>query len=179
MKWNDRELGHLRMILERYQSHSVHEMAQLAHKTIKRRSTHAISHKLRELIAEQEFTDDHLEINGVVYPAQVISGYIRITLPAGIFYPAHIFVWESKFGPVPVGYHIHHINNKSYDNRLVNLQIMSAPDHIALHMAGRPPETAALFWFLQEKGLWIDYLNYRETILTRLNLTSAPIVKGP
>ena len=167
-KWSDRELGHLRMILERHQSHSVHEMAQLAHKTIKRRSANAIGHKLRELIAEREFKEDHLEINGVDYPAQVISGYVIITLPDGTFYPAHLFMWEQVYGEIPVGYHVHHINGRSYDNRLINLQLMSAPDHIAWHMSGRPPETAALFWFLQEKGLWVEYLNYRKELLKRV-----------
>jgi hypothetical protein len=172
VKWSERELGHLRMMLERHQSHSVHEMSQLAHKTIKRRSANAIGHKLRELIAEQEFKDDHLEVDGIVYPATVISGYVILTLPDGSFHPAHLFIWERVYGPIPLGYHVHHINGRSYDNRVINLQLMSAPDHIALHTAGRPPETAALFWFLQEKGLWTEYLNYRETILTRLNLTS-------
>jgi hypothetical protein len=172
MKWSTREIGHLRMILERHRSHSVHDMAKMAHETIKRRTTNAIGHKLRELITEQEFKDDHTEINGVVYPAQVISGYVVITLPDGTFYPAHIFVWEAEFGPVPVGYHVHHRNGVSYDNRLINLQLMSASDHIILHTSGRPPVTAALFWFLQEKGLWTEYLNYRNTILTELNLTS-------
>lgn len=167
-KWNDRELGHLRMILERHQSHSVHEMARLAHETIKKRSVNAIGHKLRELITEQEFKDTSLEINGVVYPAEVISGYVVITLPDGTKDLAHIFMWEQEYGKVPLGYHVHHINGKAYDNRLINLQLLSAPDHIALHMSGRPPETAALFWFLQEKGVWKEYLMFRDNILINI-----------
>lgn len=165
VKWSDRELGHLRMLLERHQSHSVHEMAQLAHKTIKRRTANAIGHKLRELIAEQEFKDDHLEVDGVVYPATVISGYVILTLPDGTFYPAHLFVWEKAYGEIPLGYHVHHINGRSYDNRVINLQLMSAEDHISLHMSGRPPETAILFWFLQERRLWSSYLEHRLRIM--------------
>ena len=168
MKWTERELGHLRMILERYQSHSVHDMSKMAHKTIKRRTVNAISHKLREIITEREFKGDTVNLECGIFPAEVISGYIAITLVDGTKRLAHLYVWEYAFGDIPEGYHVHHLNGDRTDNRSVNLQLMSAEDHIALHMAGRPPETAALFWYLQKKGLWEDYLIYREELLTKI-----------
>jgi hypothetical protein len=164
-KWSTREIGHLKMILERYQSHSIYDMAKLAHQTIKKRSVNGIGHKLRELVTEQEFKEDRLEINGVVYPAEVISGYVIITLPDGTKTPAHIFVWEQEFGEVPEGYHIHHRNGLRSDNRLCNLGSMIADDHLRMHLSGKPPETFALFCFLQERGLWKDYLTYRGRVL--------------
>lgn len=162
-------MSHLRMILERYQSHSVHDMAKMAHKTIKRRTVNAISHKLREMITEREFRGDSVELENLgSFPAEVVSGYIVITLPDGTKVPAHIYVWESKYGDVPEGYHIHHVNGDRTDNRSINLQLMSSEDHIRWHMSGRPPETAALFWFLQEKGMWNEYLNFREDLLSKI-----------
>lgn len=156
------------MILERYQSHSVHDMAKEAKKTLKKRSITAISHKLRELISEREFKDDYIVLGNDRYPAQVVSGYIVITLPDGTKTPAHIWVWKTNYGDIPKGYHVHHINGDRVDNRIQNLQLMSSEDHIALHHSGRPPETAALFWYLQEKGLWEEYLGYREKLLAQI-----------
>jgi hypothetical protein len=167
-KWKERELGHLRMILECHQSHSTHEMARLASQTIKNRTVNAIAHKLRELQAQQEFTEDHVLIEGRKYPAEVVSGYIVLTLPGGDKVMMHHFVWRNEFGDIPEGYHIHHRNDKRIDNRITNLQLMTAEDHISYHMSGRPPETAALFWYLQEKELWEDYLNYRAELLDRV-----------
>ena len=167
-KWLAHEIGHLRYILERKQSGSVWEMAQQAHKKIKKRSVNAIAHKLRELISEREFDGDEVELLGSVYPAEVISGYLVITLHDGTKCPAHIFVWEDTHGPVPDGYHVHHINGDRLDNRLENLAAMWGPEHIQLHLAGRPPETFALFCFLQDKGLWKEYLTYRNNIISKV-----------
>ena len=166
-RWSPREIGHLRMVIERYQSQSVHEMARHAHETIKKRSLTAIGHKLRELITEQEFKDDEIWLEGYRFPAEVISGYIVITLVDGSKKPAHIWLWEYAYGPVPHGYHVHHIDGRRTNNSLNNLQLLSAVDHVRLHMSpgAMPPETAALFWFLQGRGLWEAYLTFRDEIL--------------
>jgi hypothetical protein len=167
-KWDNHELGHLRYILEREQSGSVWEMAQQAHQKIKKRSVNAISHKLRELIAQQEFKETKIEILGQVYPAEVISGYVVIKLDDGTRCPAHIFIWESAYGPVPPGYHVHHRDGRSTNNCLENLALMSGPDHIAYHIKGSFPETFALFCFLQERDLWKEYLTYRNNIINAM-----------
>jgi hypothetical protein len=168
MKWNEKELGRLRMILETEQGHSTLEMAKNAHKTIKNRTLNAVMHKLRELIAEQEFKETEIEILGQVYPAEVISGYVVIKLADGTRCPVHIYIWESAYGPVPSGYHVHHRDGRSTNNCLENLALMSGPDHIAYHIKGSFPETFALFCFLQEKGLWKEYLTYRNTIINMM-----------
>jgi len=54
------------------------------------------------------------------------SGKRRIRL-------VHVLIWESVYGPVPVGYVIHHNNFIRTDNRLENLQLMWGPDHLRLH----------------------------------------------
>lgn len=167
-KWLEHEVGHLRYILERKQSGSVWEMAQQARKKIKNRSVNAIAHKLRELISQKEFGGKEVELLGRVYPAEVISGYLVVTLDDGTKCPAHIFVWEDFYGCVPDGYHVHHINGNRLDNRLENLAVMWGPEHIQLHLAGKPPETFSLFCFLQDKGLWKEYLTYRNNIINKV-----------
>lgn len=164
-KWSERDLGRLRMALERRRAETVHALARFLHKELPKRSVTAIGHKLRELISQQEFKEKEIELEGHVFPASIVSGYIVITFPDGNKQMAHHYVWEKHYGPIPSGYHIHHISGNRLDNRLINLQLMSASEHIELHYSSKPPETAALFWFLQERGLWGDYLTYRETIL--------------
>jgi hypothetical protein len=165
IRWTERELGRLRMVLEREQSQSIYEMAQTAHKTLKRRSVNSIQHKLREMISDKNFVGDMVDLLGETYPAKIISGYVVITLPDGTQTPAHIFVWESLNGPIPSGYHVHHRNDVRTDNRPVNLMLLTASDHIAWHMSGKPPESFIFFSFLQETGLWNNYLDYRERII--------------
>lgn len=41
----------------------------------------------------------------------------------------HVLIWEAAKGPVPKGWHVHHVNGDKTDNRLENLQAMSASHH--------------------------------------------------
>ena len=45
----------------------------------------------------------------------------------------HRAVWEKTYGPVPEGYHIHHINHDRDDNRLENLSCLPARVHKQQH----------------------------------------------
>jgi len=45
----------------------------------------------------------------------------------------HRVFWESRNGPIPAGYVIHHINGNGYDNRIENLEMLSAGEHMSLH----------------------------------------------
>lgn len=46
----------------------------------------------------------------------------------------HRFIWEEKFGKIEPGIHIHHKNGNTFDNRLENLESISASEHAKLHM---------------------------------------------
>jgi hypothetical protein len=45
----------------------------------------------------------------------------------------HVLVWEAANGPLADGMQVHHINEDKLDNRLENLQAMSALDHKREH----------------------------------------------
>lgn len=40
------------------------------------------------------------------------------------------FLWEEKYGPVPEGYEVDHINENLADDRLDNLQLLTKSDNI-------------------------------------------------
>lgn len=168
MRWTDKELGRLRMIIEREQSQSIYEMARVAQQTLRKRTINGIQHKIRTMIAEREFRENSVEFNGVAFPAEVVSGYIIIVLENGSRIPLHHYVWKQAYGEIPSGYHVHHRDGNSLNNNENNLMLMSAQDHLQLHSKGRPPETFVLFSYLQEKGLWGDYLTYRNNIINKI-----------
>jgi hypothetical protein len=63
------------------------------------------------------------------------AGYLRATTvagrAAGLY--EHRIVWESEHGPIPDGFHVHHVNENPADNRLENLRLVSMADHRRLH----------------------------------------------
>ena len=58
------------------------------------------------------------------------SGYYVAT------FRLHREIWMAAHGPIPKGYHVHHINGDKSDNRLENLTLMSNADHSAYHYDG-------------------------------------------
>ena len=49
----------------------------------------------------------------------------------------HRIVWEEAHGPIPAGYHVHHINHVRNDNRLENLELVHGSRHNRDHTTKR------------------------------------------
>src|SRR5262245_61414348 len=47
---------------------------------------------------------------------------------------AHVILWQRRFGPIPKGYVVHHINGDHSDHRLENLQLMTRGEHSRHHI---------------------------------------------
>jgi hypothetical protein len=72
--------------------------------------------------------------------------YLWIGAP-GRYQAEHILVWEERFGPVPRGFHVHHINENKRDNRIQNLCLLTNSDHQLHHKRGVPLEQLASVQF--------------------------------
>ena len=79
---------------------------------------------------------------------------------------AHREIWMEAFGPVPYGYHIHHMDENRRNNSLTNLLVVNAAEHARGHMQDEKRKSqarenlrigseAAKIWHGSENGkLW-------------------------
>lgn len=76
------------------------------------------------------------------YRSTMSSGYARVWCPGHPAASADGYALEHRKVvidagiDIPVGHHVHHINHNKSDNRLENLQVMSASEHGASHYTG-------------------------------------------
>jgi hypothetical protein len=74
-------------------------------------------------------TAGYVEMLAPDHPRADSKGYVR----------EHILVYEAAYGPVPKGYVVHHKNGDKQDNRLENLEAMTAVAHSKLHNPSKEP----------------------------------------
>ena len=76
------------------------------------------------------------------YPVQYFNGVAFYRKPRGYYKNnfrdhggkyMHRVVWEHYNGAIPEGYHVHHRNGDRSDNRLENLELLSASEHASHH----------------------------------------------
>ena len=74
---------------------------------------------------------------GIVYgmrgkPIRTVSGgYIRVARHAGTHHIyAHRMIWEHVHGSIPEGMQINHINGIKTDNRISNLELVTASENV-------------------------------------------------
>ena len=72
------------------------------------------------------------------------GGYLQTHDRASRLARLHRACWETCRGPIPPGFHIHHINGDRQDNRIENLACMSNSEHLLLHARLRRGANEAL-----------------------------------
>lgn len=66
----------------------------------------------------------------------------------------HVFVWEYHNGQkVPKGFHIHHIDGNSKNNRIENLELVEGKKHLSEHAKSRVKKNPEFFKDFQKKGI--------------------------
>lgn len=83
----------------------------------------------------------------------------------------HRQVWTEAHGPIPKGFHIHHIDGNGLNNELSNLQCLSAGDHSRLHLADGGQEkweNGKRKWRESSHGKAVMSSNSKETATRRL-----------
>lgn len=73
-----------------------------------------------------------VEFNGRRYFFQRVHGYYKTSRQHGGRL-LHRDVWEAAHGPIPAGWHVHHIDEDRGNNDLSNLQAVSPRDHKRIH----------------------------------------------
>ncbi len=61
------------------------------------------------------------------------DGYYQISSGINQGKLLHRLVYEETFGPIPEGFHIHHLDNDKNNNALENLVLISKSNHHKLH----------------------------------------------
>ena len=79
--------------------------------------------------------DKHLYFEGKMFTRDDNTGYYLCSTksPDGTRKRMHVYVWEFYNGPVPQGFHIHHIDEDKSNNDISNLELLSEFDHLSLH----------------------------------------------
>lgn len=94
------------------------------------------------------------------------KGYLR-GLIDGRIRLQHVAVWERAYGRIPLGFHLHHVNENKQDNRLENLRLVSPTEHKRIHggcvlrdgvwwkpckICGEVKPVAVEHWYLSREG---------------------------
>lgn len=71
------------------------------------------------------------QFDGLKFYRRPDNGYYARKYPCAVL--MHRYVWEFHHGPIPAGYHVHHIDHDRSNNRIENLDLLSASEHTSMH----------------------------------------------
>lgn len=79
--------------------------------------------------------DKHLYFDGKMFTRDERTGYYLCSTKnsEGVRKRMHVYVWEFYNGPVPEGYHVHHIDEDKSNNDISNLKLMLGSAHVSMH----------------------------------------------
>ena len=132
----------------------------------KHRAMHAGSFVLDGKRVEIRRVPDPEHIDPIVLDplTQYFDGGLYRLWPSETYYSRggkklHRDVWESAFGPIPRGCHIHHRDTNPANNALDNLECLPSSEHLSITWKYRPisqkTRDAAAEWHRSEAGrLW-------------------------
>lgn len=77
----------------------------------------------------------HQYFDGRKFTRDDQTGYYLCSTPSedGKRKRMHVYVWEYYNGPVPAGFHVHHIDHDKSNNTIENLTIIEGIEHRKLH----------------------------------------------
>jgi ribosomal protein L24E len=61
------------------------------------------------------------------------DGYWQIYVPLSGWRREHLYLWEQKYGKIPNGYELHHIDGDKTNNNLKNITLLTKYQHRKLH----------------------------------------------
>jgi hypothetical protein len=109
--------------------------------------------------------------NGYTYHLHNTGYYVRRYEQHGVCHAAalHRDVWIYYNGPIPDGFHIHHINEIKTDNRIENLDIIQKGMHHRLHNTGK--NTAYMKYSAGERVCPVCGISFRTKRLDKVHCT--------
>ena len=117
---------------ERYEKYELHskEPCPKCGKSMTRRSNLCISCENKTRSEKYKGENNPNWKNGWTRSEGYIYKRVKPTGEKGHpYYAEHRIVWEEKYGKLPDGYIVHHLNGNKSDNRLENLQARPRKEH--------------------------------------------------
>ena len=84
-------------------------------------------------IQEETITRRFIEYNGYRFYPDKRGYWLGHPKENGRPVRLHVYVWETERGPIPEGYHVHHIDHNPDNNEIENLQLIPKSEHLKYH----------------------------------------------
>jgi len=83
--------------------------------------------------------DKHQYFNGKMFTRDENTGYYLCSSISvdGSRKRMHVYVWEYYNGAVPIGYHVHHMDEDKSNNDISNLELKAGAEHLSFHSKER------------------------------------------